>query len=75
MAIVAIRGTSFSQYLKPGYNVVRRYQRGVQPDNDYDCFEWLCSAKTLKLAETKARKYKGQIEIREFKIQEPENGK
>jgi len=36
---------------------------------------WLCSAKTLKAAETKAKKYKGQIEIREFKIQEPEKEK
>ena len=75
MAIVAIRGTSFSQYLKPGYNVVRRYQRGKEPDDSYDCFMWLCSAKTLKAAKTKAKKYKGQIEIREFKIQEPEKEK
>ena len=71
MARAFIRGSSLTQYLKVGYNVVRRFQRGEEPDNNNDLFEWLCSAKTRKVAKTKARKYKGETEIMVFKNQEP----
>ena len=68
MAIVAIRGTSFGQYLKKGYNIVRRYQRGQNPDNDFDCFEHLGCSKTKKEALKRAKKFSGDIEIREHKV-------
>jgi len=63
MAIVAIRGHSFGQYLKDGYNVVRRYQKGEEPDDKEDCFEHLGKCKTKKEAEKKAKPLKGKIEI------------
>ena len=68
MAIVAIRGTSFGQYLKKGYNIVRRYRCGLKPDDDFDCFEHLGHAKTKKEAQKRAKKFSGTIEIREHKV-------
>jgi len=66
MARAFIRGRSFNQYLKVGYNVVRRFQKGDEPDNDNDLFEWLCSARTPEAA-----KHEGETEIMVFKKQEP----
>ena len=71
MARAFIRGRSFNQYLKVGYNVVRRFQKGDAPDNDNDLFEWLCSAKTRKAAKKKTAKHEGETEIMVFKKQEP----
>ena len=71
MARAFIRGSSFTKYLKAGYNVVRRIQTGKEPDDSNDLFEWLCSAKTRKLAKTKSSRYEGKTEIMVFKQQEP----
>ena len=70
MARAFIRGRVFNQYLKVGYNVVRRFQRGDEPDNSNDLFEWLCSAKTRKSAEKKAAELEGNTEIMAFKKKE-----
>ena len=72
MARAFIRGSSFTQYLKVGYNVVGRFQKGDKPDDSNDFFEWFGSSKTLEGAKRIAGKQQGETEIREFKIQQPE---
>jgi len=67
MAIVAIKGSGIVQYFKAGYNIVRRYQRGEEPDDALDCFEYCGSSKVRKDAEKKAKKLAGIIEIIEHK--------
>lgn len=68
----AVRGNGISAYMKKGFNILRRYKRGSEPDDVRDCFMWLGSAKTLKSAKEFAAKQEGEIEIREFKIQQVE---
>ena len=63
--IVAIRGNVFGNYLKVGYNVVRRWQRGADPD-------WIGASKNLETAKKLQQKQKFETEIREFKIQQLE---
>ena len=75
MALFAVRGTSFWQYLKDGYNVVRRFQTGIEPDDKSDSFMWLCSAKTLKEAKVKSRKYVFPTEIMKSGKHKPETDK
>ena len=75
MAIVAVRGRSFGLYLKEGYNIVRRYQKGDAPDDKDDSFEHLGYCKELKDAEKKAEKFSGDIEIREHKLKTDPNCK
>lgn len=67
MAIIAIRGTGINHYLKPGYNIVRRYMKGDTPDDEKDCFEPLGYTKSSTEADKKAKKLKGIIEIIEYK--------
>jgi hypothetical protein len=71
MAIVAVRGKGIHHYLKEGYNVVRRYQKGESPDEINDCFEFLLRCKTQTQAEKQIKKFSGKIEIIEFKTNEP----
>ena len=54
-------------YLKPGYNVVRRYLKGDTPDDARDCFEPLGYSKSREEADKKAKGLTGIIEIIEFK--------
>jgi hypothetical protein len=67
MAIIAIRGAGINHYLKPGYNIVRRYMKGDTPDDEKDCFEPLGYSKSRKEADKKAKNLKGIIEIITYK--------
>jgi len=71
MVSVVIRGGSFTQYLKKGYNIVRRYQRGEEPVYADDCFELLLCCKTEAQAKKKSKDFEGNIEIIKNKIDEP----
>ena len=66
--IVAIRGNVFGNYLKVGYNVVRRWQRGAEPDDKVDYFMWIGASKNLETAKQIQKKQDFETEIREFKI-------
>ena len=55
MAIVAVRGKGIYQYLRKGFNIVKRYQRGEKPDDDIDCFQFMERCKTKKQAEKKIK--------------------
>ena len=66
--LVAIRGNVFGNYLKVGYNVVRRWQRGAEPDDNLDYFMWIGASKSLKTAKQIQKKQDFETEIREFKI-------
>lgn len=68
----AARGNGISKYMKKGFNIIRRYREEVELDDVRDCFMWLGSTKTLKSAKAFAAKQEGEIEIREFKIQQVE---
>jgi len=46
--IIAIKGNVFGNYLKVGYNVVRRWQRGADPDDKVDYFMWIGASKNLE---------------------------
>ena len=70
--IVAIRGNVFGNYMKVGYNVVRRWQRGADPDDNVDYFMWIGASKNLETAKTLQKKQEFETEIREFKIQQLE---
>jgi hypothetical protein len=70
--IWSVRGNGISAYMKQGFNILRRFRRDSEPDDVRDCFMWLGSAKTLKSAQAFAAKQEGEIEIREFKIQQVE---
>ena len=67
MARAFIRGKSFMQYLKSGYNIVRRFQRGEEPDNENDLFEYIMRCKTEKRAKSQIKKLDFEAEIMEFK--------
>lgn len=69
----AVRGKGIHAYLKKGFNILRRYRRGTELDDVRDCFMWLGSAKTMQKAKQFAEKQEGEVEIREFKIQQVEN--
>ena len=60
-----------TRYFKPGYNVVARGMRGVEPDDDLDIFEVLGYSKNKKKADSIAAKAKKSnklpIEIIEYK--------
>ena len=63
-------GAITGHYLKPGYNVLRRYKKGTKPDDDLDLFEWLGYNKTKKEAEKRKKSIKdevGFLEIVAFK--------
>ena len=70
--IIAIKGNVFGNYLKVGYNVVRRWQRGADPDDNVDYFMWIGASKNLETAKKLQQKQKFETEIREFKIQQLE---
>ena len=67
MATVAIKGKGIYRYFKEGYNIVRRYQRGDNPDDELDLFEPLGSSKTKRAADSKAKKFTGDIEVIKYK--------
>ena len=68
----AVKGSGINHYLKDGFNVVRRFQSGDEPDDNVDTFMWLGCSKTLKGAQKLAAKQEVETEIREFKIQQVE---
>ena len=68
----AVRGNGINHYLKDGFNVVRRFKKGEEPDDNVDSFMWFGSSKTLEGAEKIAAKQDVETEIREFKIQQVE---
>ena len=70
MVIVCVRGGQFTQYLKKGYNVVRRYQRGETPVYADDLFELLICCPTETQAKKQSKKFQGTIEIIKNKIDE-----
>jgi len=72
MARAFIRGSSFAQYLKVGYNVVVRYQKGNEPDDKNDFFELIGYSKNLETAKRLQTKHNAETEIMFFKIQEVE---
>ena len=69
----AVRGNGINHYLKEGFNVLRRFQKGEQPDDKVDTFMWFGCSKTLEGAEKISAKQEVETEIREFKIQQVEN--
>ena len=70
--LVYIKGSSFGQYLKVGYNVIARKQRGDEPDDKNDLFTWFGYSKNLETAKKMAAKQVVETEIREFKLQQVE---
>lgn len=72
MARAFIRGSSFTVYLKVGYNVVARHQSGNEPDDKNDFFEWFGYSKSVEGAKRLQKKHKVETEIMPFKIQEVE---
>ncbi len=62
--LVAIRGSMFAVYLRDGYNVVRRYQKGDAPDDKIDFFEHLGCYKDIEVAERFCKKQQGVVEIK-----------
>ena len=69
----AVRGNGISAYLKVGFNILKRFKRGDEKNDNDDCFMWIASAKTLEGAKKLAAKQEDETEIREFKIQQVEN--
>jgi len=68
MARSFVRGRSFNQYLRKGFNLVHRIQVGDEPDDQQDLFELVGYSKTRKAAEKKAGKCDFDTEIVEFKL-------
>ena len=64
----AVRGSGINHYLKEGFNVLRRFQSGEQPDDNVDTFMWFGISKTLEGAEKISAKQEVETEIREYKI-------
>jgi|14BtaG_2_1085337.scaffolds.fasta_scaffold07916_5 hypothetical protein len=64
--IVAIRGNVFGVYLKEGYNIVRRYQKGDKPNDKADLFEHLGCYQNLDKAKRLSKKQEGVIEIKQI---------
>jgi hypothetical protein len=54
----SVRGNNITQYLKPGYNIVRRFQREETPNDKLDCFMWLGSTNNLDAAKKLCKKHK-----------------
>tara|TARA_R100000458_G_C8262563_1_gene237925 strand:- start:520 stop:744 length:225 start_codon:yes stop_codon:yes gene_type:complete len=71
MAIVVIKGKGIYQYLRKGFNIVKRYQKDAKPNDDRDCFEFITRCKTKKQAE-KQIKDSESLEIIEIN-NEPRN--
>ena len=55
----------FTVYLKEGYNVVRRYQKGNTADDKIDFFEHLGCYKDLEVAKRFCEKQEGVVEIKQ----------
>ena len=55
----------FAVYLKEGYNVVRRYQKGETADDKIDFFEHLGCYKDLDVAKRFCEKQQGVVEIKQ----------
>lgn len=70
--LVYIKGSSFGQYLKEGYNVVARKQIGSKPNDFNDLFMWFGYSKNLDIAKNLAKNQEVETEIQEFKIQQVE---
>jgi|TARA_R100001530_G_scaffold58966_1_gene42785 hypothetical protein len=70
----SVKGNGITAYLKVGFNILRRFKMDSEVDSDdnYDCFMWIASAKTLEGAKKLAAKQEFETEIREFKIQQVE---
>ena len=68
----AVKGKGINHYLKEGFNVLRRFQRGDEPDDKMDTFMWFGCSKTLEGAKKLQGKQEVETEIREFKIQQVE---
>jgi hypothetical protein len=71
--IWAVRGNLLGQYLKPGYNVVVRYQRGDTPDDKLDCFMVLGSSNTKSSAKKLAKNTGLNAEVVEFQTKKPQS--
>ena len=67
MAEAWVRGRAFGQYLKEGYNLVKRHQVGDSPDDQLDLFNWLGCSKTEKAALKKKKAFGFETEIVMFK--------
>lgn len=63
--LVAVRGSMFAVYLKEGFNVVRRYQKGETADDKIDFFEHLGCYKDLDVAKRFCKKQQGVVEIKQ----------
>ena len=70
----AVRGGGIAGYLKVGYNIVRRYKLESEPNDVVDLFMWIGYSKNLKDAKKLMAKQEGEVEIREFKLQQLEKG-
>ena len=70
----AVRGGGIAGYLKVGYNIVRRFQLESEPNDVVDLFMWIGYSKNLKDAKKLMAKQEGEVEIREFKLQQLEKG-
>jgi hypothetical protein len=60
-------GSLYGNYFSPGFNIVKRVQRGEVPDDSVDLFEYLGYSKTEKGAIEKAKGL-GKVEIMKFKV-------
>lgn len=72
--IWAVRGGGIAGYLKVGYNIVRRYKLESEPNDVVDLFMWIGYSKNLKSAKKLMAQQEGEVEIREFKLQQLEKG-
>ena len=72
--IWAVRGGGIAGYLKVGYNIVRRFQLESEPNDVVDLFMWIGYSKNLKSAKKLMAQQEGEVEIREFKLQQLEKG-
>jgi len=70
----AVRGGGITGYLKVGYNIVRRFQLESEPNDVVDLFMWIGYSKNLKGAKKLMAQQEGEVEIREFKLQQLEKG-
>jgi len=69
--LVAIRGSMFAVYLRDGYNVVRRYQKGDTPNDKIDFFEHLGCYKDIEVAKRFCKKQQGVVEIKDNSSKSP----
>jgi len=64
---------SIRLYFKKGYNLIARTQRGEDPDDDKDYFQWFGKSSNRKDAEIRVKviqKTHDNVEIVEFKLEE-----